>query len=155
MTSTTCTSCSVSIQNWVAEETGGLCRPCAAGAAKCAECGKPMMRQPVITDAEHVCIPCRKKTPSTTEEVECNGVLMVKGWPEKIVAAQRIKTLVINGRRRSRIRFGSEKNCDQDFQLPCGDCGVMLGQLHVPQCDLEQCPQCLGKLLSCGCIDDR
>ena len=154
MTSTICTSCSVSIQNWVAEETGGLCRPCAAGAVKCAECGKQMMRQPVITDAEHICMHCRKKKPSTIDEVEYKGMMMAKGWPEKIIAAQKIKTLVIARRRRSRIRYGSEKNCEADFALPCGDCGVIVGQLHVPQCDLEQCPKCLGQLLSCGCLDD-
>jgi hypothetical protein len=153
-TSTTCTSCSVSIQIWVAEETGGLCRPCAAGALKCAECGKPMMRQPFITDAEHVCMICLKKKPSTTEEVEYNGVMMENGWPEKIIAAQKIKTLVIYGKRRSRIRYGSEKNRQQDFALSCGDCAVILGQLHVPLCDQEQCPKCLGQLLSCGCVDN-
>lgn len=154
MTSTTCTSCSASIQNWVAQETGGLCRPCAAGAVKCAKCGKPMMRQPVITDAEHICMPCSKNKPSTTEEIEYNGVMVVKGWPEKIIAAQKLKTLVMDGRRRSRIRYGSEKNSEQDYALPCGDCAVIRGQLHVPLCDSEQCPKCLGQLLSCGCVDD-
>jgi hypothetical protein len=99
-------------------------------------------------------MPCWKNKPSTAEEVEYNGVMMVKGWPEKIIAAQKIKTLVINGRRRSRIRYGSEKNCEQDYALPCGECAVIFGQLHVPLCDLEQCPKCLGQLLSCGCVDD-
>lgn len=152
MSSTNCSSCGATIQDWVAKETGGLCRPCVAGAVQCAECGKPMVRQPVLKDEEHICIPCRKKTPSTIKEVEYNGVWMAEGWPDQIVAAQEIKKISIVGKRRNRVRYGSEKDWDHDFSLPCGDCAVLKGQFHVPQCDVEQCPSCLAQLASCGCI---
>jgi hypothetical protein len=34
---------------------------------------------------------------------------------------------------------------------PCHDCGARKGQLHVPNCDMEQCPRCKGQMLSCPC----
>lgn len=33
----------------------------------------------------------------------------------------------------------------------CGDCGVLEGQLHQRGCDMEICPFCLGKLITCDC----
>jgi hypothetical protein len=33
----------------------------------------------------------------------------------------------------------------------CHDCGVRRDQVHHLSCDMEQCPNCFGQLLSCGC----
>ncbi len=34
----------------------------------------------------------------------------------------------------------------------CGDCGAMPGKLHIPGCDIEQCPRCGWQAISCHCI---
>ena len=154
MAATCCTVCGVEIQDWVSGRTGGLCMPFLAGPVKCSECGKPMMRQPVLKDAEHVCIKCLKKRPASTEEVEFNGIWMAADWPAKIIAAQDVETVDVEGKTLKRVRYGSEKNSDLDYSLPCGDCAVIRGQYHVPHCDVEQCPSCFRQLLSCGCLDE-
>ncbi|AMV40487.1 hypothetical protein VT85_23860 [Planctomyces sp. SH-PL62] len=37
----------------------------------------------------------------------------------------------------------------------CPDCGVSPGALHQKRCDLEQCPNCGGKVLSCPCTAEQ
>jgi len=53
-----------------------------------------------------------------------------------------------------RTRFGEEswwETLPFDPPVPCHDCGVGLGDLHHPRCDMEQCPRCGGQAISCEC----
>ena len=36
----------------------------------------------------------------------------------------------------------------------CHDCNVESVYKHHPGCDMEECPRCLGQLISCGCLDE-
>jgi hypothetical protein len=87
-----------------------------------------------------------------SEKVEYNGVWMTTEWVENIIASQDIESLSINGKKYARLPFGKEADA---LDAPhCGDCAVMVGQFHVPGCDIEECPCCRGQLLSCDCEVD-
>jgi hypothetical protein len=89
---------------------------------------------------------------SDSEEVEYNGVWMTTEWVENIIASQDIESLSINGEKYARVPFGKEANAPDASH--CGDCAVMVGQFHVPGCDIEECARCGGQLLSCECEVD-
>jgi hypothetical protein len=88
------------------------------------------------------------------EFVVYNGVKMAADWPERIQEAQTLLTISIGGREYSRIPYGQEADDWGAERGPCHDCAVTKGQLHVPGCDVEQCPLCLGQSLSCECPYD-
>jgi hypothetical protein len=55
------------------------------------------------------------------------------------------------------IRWGGEperKAWRHIIDLPCQDCHTPPGGIHHPGCCVEQCPACLGQILSCACIPD-
>jgi len=87
--------------------------------------------------------------------VEYNGRRVIEGWPEKIEAAQAERTYSIGGKLFARVPYGKEGEDWGADSHPCGDCAVLKGQLHVPNCDIEACAACGGQALSCDCDYDE
>jgi len=80
---------------------------------------------------------------------------MIEGWPEKILEAQAERTYRCAGHDYPRIAYGSEVR-DWSAHMPtCPDCAVKRGQLHVPGCDVEQCPACGEQAISCACLEEE
>lgn len=72
-------------------------------------------------------------------------------WKEQINLAQDLLTYTISGIEHSRVAFGHEESERYTGSAPCRDCGVAIGQLHVPSCCLERCPACDCQAISCQC----
>ncbi len=57
----------------------------------------------------------------------------------------------IDGKLYEPIKMGDDgdwyENGDDDET--CGDCGIPMGDYHLPNCDIERCPVCGGQFLSC------
>jgi hypothetical protein len=79
------------------------------------------------------------------------GVHMIEGWPDKIQTAQNMLSYTLNGKPVSRVRYGDEQDEWHADAIPCRDCRVLKSELHVPECDVEECPVCGGQLISCDC----
>jgi hypothetical protein len=84
------------------------------------------------------------------EFVEFNGMKMAAFWPKKIESAQTQQTYTI-AQDMKRIPYGNEEGNLWANEHPCRDCGVLKGQLHVPNCCIDQCPACGGQAISCDC----
>lgn len=84
-----------------------------------------------------------------------NGYEMHKDNPMDIVDAQRKPFFALQGQRFNRIKYGDEPGWgihNPEFaEIPCHDCGVVKGQYHAENCDVEECPKCHNRLLGCGC----
>jgi hypothetical protein len=83
------------------------------------------------------------------ELVDFRGMQVASFWPEKFRKAQEEREYVVR-RELSRIPYGNERN-PWDTNVPCHDCGALPGELHVPGCDVEECPGCGEQALSCDC----
>jgi hypothetical protein len=79
-----------------------------------------------------------------------NGVEMTSFWPKRIERAQEIEEYEALSRV-GRVRYGSETHDWRAYERPCHDCAAIMGQFHVPGCDVEECPICHHQLISCGC----
>lgn len=86
--------------------------------------------------------------------VECNGVRVVEGWPEKLAEAQLEPTYEIAGKEYDRVPYGGEEDDWGADARPCHDCAAIKGQLHVVGCDVERCPACGGQAITCDCLDE-
>lgn len=84
-------------------------------------------------------------------EIVFRGVSMIEGWPEKISAAQQVKTCLVDGQQVGRIRYGEEQDDWGAEGGPCHDCGAIKGEFHVDGCDVERCPGCGGQRFNCAC----
>ena len=49
---------------------------------------------------------------------------------------------------KGRIVFGEETDV---CESPCPGCGHYYFDYHAPGCEIEQCPECGGQLVSCDC----
>lgn len=89
-------------------------------------------------------------TPQSSRKfIEWRGVQMIEGWPERIQAAQLVRSYALADGAYDRIPFGSERP-DWGGEV-CHDCRVQVGELHVEGCDAEECPRCHGQAINCDC----
>jgi hypothetical protein len=72
-------------------------------------------------------------------------------WRDKITSAQKLTHYLVENRPLARIRYGDERDDWHADTIPCHDCAVIKGQLHVPDCDVEECPNCGDQAISCDC----
>lgn len=89
------------------------------------------------------------------EIVYFNGIFMSKDLRDEIIEEQTKLILIIDSKEYLRIRFGASDewtDIDLNYSIyPCHDCGVIKGQIHLLDCDMERCPRCKEQLISCGC----
>jgi hypothetical protein len=52
------------------------------------------------------------------------------------------------------IPYGRESYFNSELPTRCHDCGVAVGGVHHPGCDMEACPACHGQLISCSCGEE-
>lgn len=53
------------------------------------------------------------------------------------------------------VPYGSETG-PYPYRSPrCGDCNVVRGGFHHLGCDIQQCPRCRDRMMSCGCVFDE
>jgi hypothetical protein len=85
------------------------------------------------------------------EEDRLRRFAMTQEWPAEIARAQKLTHYPLGEQMLPRIRYGEESNDWHAERVGCHDCIVIKGQFHVPGCDVEECPNCHGQLISCDC----
>lgn len=91
--------------------------------------------------------------PDRDSIVEYNGVLMSADWPQEIEDAQELRGYRMHGEPFDRVLHSVSDPIGKQDEL-CQECGVKIGQFHVPGCQQEDCPRCAGKLVQCSCEID-
>ena len=81
------------------------------------------------------------------ELVEFRGREVASFWPKKLQQAQENGTYLVEV---PRIRYGDESYDWGAYEDPCGDCGAIKGEYHVPGCDVEECPVCRQQAITCS-----
>lgn len=91
------------------------------------------------------------------ELIEFRGRKMHRAWVRKLLAAQQVPTLYVDGVAYGRRPWGSELYWEEphmDGLAPlqyCRDCAAKVGELHGPGCAVEECPRENGQLFGCEC----
>ncbi len=84
-----------------------------------------------------------------------NPKAWARQWAARIREAQKQTTTEVRGQTYERIKYDDGRQPPREGALPCSDCGVLHGQYHVPNCDVERCAKCgVGQALTCPCNDE-
>lgn len=78
--------------------------------------------------------------------VESRGRMVADHYPTRHALAQTITKYdyFADNVLRDRVSYGGPKR-------HCSDCGVDVGEFHLPGCGGEVCPKCTEQAISCGC----
>ena len=83
--------------------------------------------------------------------IRATSFAMASNSRAEIELAQTLTHYPVGGELLDRTRYGDECFGWRPGMIPCHDCGVTEGQLHIPCCEVEECPNCHTQLISCDC----
>ena len=84
------------------------------------------------------------------------GRWVIRGWPERIAAAQEVASYSMRGEPIARVRYGEEvEDWGAGEDRPCHDCVAISGEFHAEGCDVERCRVCGGQIIGCDCPYDE
>src|SRR5262249_25944201 len=72
---------------------------------------------------------------------------------EEFLRGRSLPTLTVNGMPLERLKFGNTGHFAEEYDC-CPDCGARPGDVHIPICEMERCPNCKRQLSSCPCNID-
>lgn len=88
-----------------------------------------------------------------------NNIFMAKELKDEIIEEQTWDLFIFGDESYCRIPYGDAREWEelvdsQYYSLPCHDCSVIKGQIHLFDCDVEKCPKCGEQFLCCKCVND-
>jgi hypothetical protein len=83
-------------------------------------------------------------------ENEKNSRMWEAFTEEEFLRGRALLLIPINGMIFERVKFGDSGHFSDEYEC-CPDCGAEKGQVHIPVCEMERCPNCKGQLGSCPC----